>query len=920
MFIGKRLVMKVTSILFALPSLFLTTTLALLYLGFIPRKWVRLLSVAAVAVPFLITAVLLIEGAGHKMVEFRLEGLKFSLHEKDGSPRWISFGGCSSSDEELCLKQDDVFVPGYPPGAFLVGMDRDTLVLKPGRGFDTRSVVQVNSLFPGLRDLVSGDKITLQGEVGDALLFNQKGLFGSEVSLVSGRESRQIENRQSQIPFLDWPVSLQTFPSWKARVYPLSNFLPGGRVGVSLNGLHACILFGRGCRTNSREVNQAGILPLASTIQVNSKSLQAYPARIAEGGALTFFQLQGTPQHAFLKPVLSIREVAFGNGCAILRLAVPRIVSVGEVRDGEQFVLSSGRGLRGEDKLIRFEDLSDRFADVLARITVGANSFQVVSPQGSTEIDNGRIVELGTVDRLLVRLNRNGIPMTLLRVLAATLIGTILLGSRLLCRYRYVAIFGFTAILTNTRLLFAHAATVLPPFSQEAVPLAIYLLPTAPALVIATNALVRSLELREIEPLQRRIFISSEGIVALLFAGMVGLPHVLGLSILLRLGTVVPLLVLALALAGSLVAPAGPVRAHRDAAFRWMSGPDYNALWWFALLVYGTRLVAFLFGVKEQIPLGGGRVPVSLIMVPLYVCLLAAGCSAYFKQSAMPGRFVDAVKQFGRYVVGVTGLHILLGLLSSDLGMLIYVIPVSVFLSCLGVQCMRALHRRERGYGLLLFVPMAVIVLSLLYPLAALRVGAMYVDKEEIVDQLQDPDALVTEQNLLRLLQYLEPEHLREIGTRSSEAIAQYIAIMDRYVHYGWTGLGFLNVSPVRALYQTCTSDNVGAVYVMAQFGVVGAAGLLLAYCALLAAGMRSGDEIVEQGVQAWRFASSLSLLSALVLIIVSGYMLGANCNLLPFTGRNMYFLGLESLGDVYESLILLCLVVAGAAIGEKLK
>jgi len=46
-------------------------------------------------------------------------------------------------------------------------------------------------------------------------------------------------------------------------------------------------------------------------------------------------------------------------------------------------------------------------------------------------------------------------------------------------------------------------------------------------------------------------------------------------------------------------------------------------------------------------------------------------------------------------------------------------------------------------------------------------------------------------------------------------------------------------------------------------------------------------------------------------------YMLASNWGLVPFTGRNMSLLGLNSHGDILESVILLVLLALGRAYGS---
>jgi hypothetical protein len=221
--------------------------------------------------------------------------------------------------------------------------------------------------------------------------------------------------------------------------------------------------------------------------------------------------------------------------------------------------------------------------------------------------------------------------------------------------------------------------------------------------------------------------------------------------------------------------------------------------------------------------------------------------------------------------------------------------------------------------------------------MAVLRAGEVVLDRDLGVRRLADPEAVVRERKLLRLLQYLDPARLPGIGTRDAEGVAQHLAVMDAYAQRGVFGEGFMAVPVVPAFRQTALNDNAAAVYVFGQFGLLGALAMILAYGTVLvpvlppsrapirAPAPAPADPLdrpvpvgpIGAGGAAAAAAGSAALVAALVFAGGSLYILAANAQLLPFTGRNLYLLGLNGLSDVYEGGLLLALVAWGSARAE---
>jgi cell division protein FtsW (lipid II flippase) len=176
-----------------------------------------------------------------------------------------------------------------------------------------------------------------------------------------------------------------------------------------------------------------------------------------------------------------------------------------------------------------------------------------------------------------------------------------------------------------------------------------------------------------------------------------------------------------------------------------------------------------------------------------------------------------------------------------------------------------------------------------------------------LLEEMASNEELVTDSTLLRVLNFADEDYLINLGTDTAERIAQDHAIMANYAHRGLFGEGYLQVDVLTAKAVTALNDNVSAVFIFAQFGVVGAVAVLVAYIAILLGALGARESI--NSLTSW-----LALMAGMSFALVSLYMMAANYGLLPFTGRNMYLLGLNSWSDVAESFVLIFLIMLGIA------
>jgi len=123
------------------------------------------------------------------------------------------------------------------------------------------------------------------------------------------------------------------------------------------------------------------------------------------------------------------------------------------------------------------------------------------------------------------------------------------------------------------------------------------------------------------------------------------------------------------------------------------------------------------------------------------------------------------------------------------------------------------------------------------------------------------------------------------------------------YAASGWTGTGFAGTSLLGRGVPTAVSyaENTYSVYVLSEHGALGGIAVLLTYMALLAV---VGVWIFRvrrtiQDTAPGRAVLAMTVGGVLWLTIPAVYVAASNLGLVPLTGQNMPFLGLNSWADV---------------------
>ena len=173
----------------------------------------------------------------------------------------------------------------------------------------------------------------------------------------------------------------------------------------------------------------------------------------------------------------------------------------------------------------------------------------------------------------------------------------------------------------------------------------------------------------------------------------------------------------------------------------------------------------------------------------------------------------------------------------------------------------------------------------------------------EILEQAVDEDP-----TLLRVWMRLDPERL----LRSGASEAEDLRVISRQLS-GYTdtlfGRGYLTPANLTVLKPVQLNDNVSAIHLISPFGRITAAALLVLLAVLpvaLARRTRRGD-----GKPRGRYEVA-GFMALWVVFGVDAYIVLANLQLVPFTGRNVYLLAAASDSDLLEGMILIVLAYGG--------
>ena len=335
--------------------------------------------------------------------------------------------------------------------------------------------------------------------------------------------------------------------------------------------------------------------------------------------------------------------------------------------------------------------------------------------------------------------------------------------------------------------------------------------------------------------------------------------------------------------------------------------------------VLALRAVLAFMGVKERFLLPGAVLGVSVLYTPLlligFARLMAAGLRA-------PERWEPAAA----FLVLSLAAFVAMPAMVSDSGYALMLAPVAFFaawsmpsppMGSWGGHGIWQAVKRSLAPRRLFWRGPAVILAGVLIggPLAFSFVGSIAPSEIQAAASNGDEAALAllekaeTSQNILRLSLLWAPEDLSNAGTAEAESLRTWSVQLADYTGTMW-GRGFMsppNLSELRAVQMT---DNLSAVHLISPFGRLATACLLILMMTLPLAAARATRGPEDR---TWReIAGYLALWS---LFAAAAYMVLANLQLVPFTGRNIYLLAAGSGSDLLEATALLALAAWGVTV-----
>ena len=313
----------------------------------------------------------------------------------------------------------------------------------------------------------------------------------------------------------------------------------------------------------------------------------------------------------------------------------------------------------------------------------------------------------------------------------------------------------------------------------------------------------------------------------------------------------------------------------------------------------------------------------ALIGLPLGFLLLSYVLLHSFVVDATTGFAVAAVAVVAAVVLGVTAMH------ASDrlariaapsplallvVGAALLVVPFLVLsdwvdatvIVAAAIVVFAVLWQRPVAAWALPVAFAIALGLSFQLPILATTAAPERSAARELDDQMQKT------QNILRLWYSVRPGDVGDFATSSAQNLGAAMAHLHDYgacPDSQWPGClaghGYLAIPRPTVLAPYHLNDNVTAIHLIAPFGRLGAAAFLLllgaaAYLYTRAA-LRDGDP------------PPLRLAGIAALWTIFGaalYMILANLEVLPFTGKNVYFLAASSGSDLLEGAILIAIAM----------
>ncbi|HJQ37010.1 MAG TPA: FtsW/RodA/SpoVE family cell cycle protein, partial [Thermoanaerobaculia bacterium] len=304
-----------------------------------------------------------------------------------------------------------------------------------------------------------------------------------------------------------------------------------------------------------------------------------------------------------------------------------------------------------------------------------------------------------------------------------------------------------------------------------------------------------------------------------------------------------------------------------------------------------VRLLLLLGGFKESINLGA-RLSLSVLHIPAAVILQGYFLWRAWQRVRANGQLTrrDHLDALSIFVF----VWCIPAALTSDIGLALLNVPLFALLYL-------GLARRSQK-GRVLSYALAAVVALFIAGAPLLRLALPFIRNEEFLL------GFASDSNYARFLHFAAPERLQALATKRGESLAITSAILQSYISSGIFGRGYGHSDVSPHLGDTALRDFAPAVFVAAEWGLIGTLAMLLIYLLFTVAAHPWLPW--HNGTAA---ESVIAFVAAATITVSSAYMILANHELLLLTGKNAYLIGLDSAGDVIETLALLLIIAYGA-------
>jgi len=540
-------------------------------------------------------------------------------------------------------------------------------------------------------------------------------------------------------------------------------------------------------------------------------------------------------------------------------------------------------------------------------------SFRIVSPRGGADAALGRLTWIGATDLAAFRMQVFRPPFLLLLLGILMQIAKIVSARQAGLTNGQVLAAGAIEALVTVRLLVGYRIWAMPPHIVEGAELGIVAWMALPWMFLAASVPLTAIAFQRRTPIAALSNVPwLPAMAGLLFSAVFcaritsGPRAVVWICChLLAVGTAalrtprVRNWIVAVA-----ATTAARIRSTRTAAAagRLLSrahDPELTPYVVIAALFLFIRFVLLLFGWKESLPFGSARLSLSAGYVPAAAVLQGMFLWTVYRRTQIAWRLQgkDLAAAFAMMVL----IWILPAMITSDIGLALLNLPVFVFLlaGCVAAaEDRRHLDWRTRKLGLLPAALVCAIIIVVAFAPAWRLVIPLLGNEEKMLEHASDA-------NFARFIHFAEPDRLRELATKRGESLAITSAILQRYISSGITGRGYGRTVISPQLGDTALRDFAPAVFIAAEWGLAGTLALLLLHLVIFLIG-RLAAPWTGDAHAARSPAGAVAYVAAATIAVSSIYMILANHELLLLTGKNVYLLGLDSAGDVIETMALL--------------